>query len=140
MTKMIIGFRSSANQILSVFLVRLALGWIFLYEGTGKLFGFFGGGGIDSIAAYFRDLGIPYAHFNAYLVGTCEFLAGICFVLGFLIRPAAAVVLIIMATAIITAHRSGGYNYPMLIGFVCILLLEHGAGKYSLNSFISKKS
>jgi len=107
-------------------LLQLALAWIFVYEGSGKLFGWFGGSGIESVIGYFASLGIPFPKLSAYLVGCAEFAAGLCFLSGFLVRPASSVVAVIMVTAIFTAHRQGGYNYPLLILCASLLLLETG--------------
>jgi putative oxidoreductase len=139
MTQTITESRLIVSRDITLLLVRLAVGWIFFYEGAGKLFGLFGGSGLVSLAVYFQQLGIPFARFSAYLVGNCEFIAGLCFILGLIARPAGAVVLVIMISAIFTAHRDGGYNYPMLIGVVCILLIVQGAGRFSLDYLFGKR-
>lgn len=117
----------------SVVILRLVLNWIFIREGAQKLFGAFGGGGPESIIAYFKELGIIFPRFNAYLVGNCELLCGIAFLLGLLVRPAAIIISIIMIVAIFTAHRTGGFNYPLLIIAVCVSILQLGAGRFSLD-------
>lgn len=117
--------RKTATAIL---ILRLVMGWIFFYEGAGKLFGWFSGGGIESIVEYFHGLGIPFPRFSAYLVGWTELISGLLFISGVLVKSASLLIAIIMATAIFTAHRSGGFNYPLLILSVCILLFSTGAG------------
>jgi len=123
----------------STILLRLILAWIFIFEGTGKLFGWFGGSGIAGIAGYFVKLGIPFAGFNAYFVGWTELACGVSFLTGLMVKPASIAVAIIMVTAIFTAHRDGGFNYPLLILAACALLIETGPGKVSLHFFKWRK-
>ncbi|MEW6102194.1 MAG: DoxX family protein [Candidatus Omnitrophota bacterium] len=118
-------------------LLRIALGYIFVKEGAGKIYGWFGGGGIESVAAYFQGLGIIFPRFNAYLVGYTEFLGGLLLILGLLARPVAFFIGCIMVVAILTAHRQGGYHYPMLILFICIAFLQSGAGRVSIDWLMS---
>jgi len=112
----------------SVILIRLVMAWIFIFEGGGKLFGWFGGSGIERIAGYFAKLGIPFATVSAYLVGCLEFISGILFLAGVLVRPAAAAIAVIMVTAIFTAHRDSGFNYPLLVLAASVLLIEAPSG------------
>jgi len=116
--------------------LRLALGVIFVMEGTGKLYGWFGGGGWVSTCTFFRDLGIPFPEVNAFLVGYTEFLGGLAFLGGFLVRPAALGIGITMVVAIITAHLDGGWHYPLTVLTSCIALLFLGAGNLSLDKRI----
>lgn len=129
----------STEAGITVSLLRLAMGWIFFFEGSRKLFAWFGGGGIEGIIGYFQSLNIPFAYYSAYLVGGLEFVCGLLFIFGFLVRFASAATAVIMATAIFTAHRAGGYNYPLLIFFACLLLLQHGAGKLSLDCLCARR-
>lgn len=124
--------------MVTILFLRLALAWIFIYEGTGKLYGWFAGSGIESVTQYFYSLGIPFAKFSAYLVGYAELLCGLCFLAGFLVRIASAGIAIIMLVAIFTAHRQGGFNFPLLVFSACALLLESGAGKFSLDRYLGK--
>ncbi len=129
-------FATEAPRSLSV--LRVFLGWVFVKEGTSKLYGWFDGGGIQSITGYFQKLGIIWPELSAHIVGYVEFLGGIALILGFLVRPAAALIGFIMVVAILTAHRTGGYNYPALILVVCIVFLQTGAGYLSVDRKLSR--
>lgn len=122
----------------SVSLLRFVLGFIFFKEGAGKIFGWFGGGGFVSTCAYFQKLGIPFPEFNAYFVGYTEFLGGIALLAGLLTRLAAFPIAMTMITAILTAHKTGGYNYPLLILACCLVLMRLGGGKISVDRFLNR--
>ena len=49
----------------ALLIIRLALGWIFIYHGAGKLFGYAQQGGLSSTKDYFVFLGIKPAGFWA---------------------------------------------------------------------------
>jgi putative oxidoreductase len=122
---------------LATSLLHIVLGIIFIKEGSGKLFGWFGGGGIADISGYFQNLGIPFPLANAYLVGYTEFLGGIALLAGFLTRLAALPIVITMLVAIFSAHRDGGYNYPLLILASCLVLVQAGGGPFSLDRLMT---
>jgi len=123
----------------SVLALRLALGIIFFKEGSGKLFGWFGGGGWESTCAYFDSLGILFPKVNAFFVGYTEFLGGAALFVGCLTRPAALGIGATMVVAIITAHLGGGWHYPLTILTACITLVFLGAGHLSIDQRLSKK-
>lgn len=127
----------SSDAHWSVSLLRAVLGFIFFKEGAGKLFGWFGGGGWAATCAYFDTLGIPFPEFNAFLVAGTEFFGGIALFFGILTRLAAIPIGITMIVAILTAHREGGYNYPMLILSSCLLLVAVGGGRFSLDQLFN---
>jgi len=121
-----------------VLALRLALGVIFLMEGTGKLYGWFGGGGWESTCAYFQRLGIPFPELNAFFVGYTEFLGGLAFIGGLLVRPAALGIGATMVVAITSAHLGGGWHYPTTVLAACIALMFFGAGNLSLDKKLSQ--
>lgn len=122
-----------------VSLMRLLVGFIFFKAGAGKLFGWFGGFGIEKVIGFFTNLGIPYPQYNAYLVGGVEFFGGILMLLGLLTRLVSIPFCIIMLTAIFTAHKDGDFYYPLLIFAACLTFIEVGAGSLSLDKCIGKK-
>lgn len=124
-------FGTQADVSLS--LLRVILGMIFFKEGTGKLLGWFGGGGWSATCAYFQSLGIPFPELNAFLVGITEAGGGLALLVGFLTRFAVIPIGITMVVAILTAHRDGGYHYPLLILMICFVFLRAGSGYLSLD-------
>jgi putative oxidoreductase len=80
----------------SVFLIRLAVGLIFLTQGILKYID--PGMGV----ARFARIGFPHPYFTAHFVGTFEIVCGSLVLLGLWTRPAAVPLLIVISTAIVT--------------------------------------
>lgn len=128
------------NSGILVSLLRIVVGLIFFKAGAGKLFGWFGGFGIEGVTKFFTELGIPYPAFNAYFVGSTEFFGGILMILGLFTRLISIPFCIIMITAISTAHKDGDFYYPLMIFMSCLALFETGAGVLSLDKLCSKNT
>src|SRR4030095_426241 len=122
-----------------VAILRIILGGIFFKAGSGKLFGWFGGHGLEGATQFFQSLNIPYPAFNAVLVGCSEFIGGTCLILGRLTRLVSIPLAITMITAIFTAHRDGDFYYPLVILCGLIALMDVGAGKPSLGCMIGRR-
>lgn len=110
---------------LGVFILRLVLGFSFFMHGSQKLFGFFGGGGINSVIGFLTQLDMPAPILFAYLLACGEFFGGVCLFLGLFTRFFAFVVGFIMAVAIWKVHWSAGFFGPA--GFEFPLSLLAGA-------------
>ncbi len=68
---------------------RFGLAWVFIYHGSGTLFGAFDGLGLQRTAAYFATTAhLHPGMFFAVLNGTIEFFGGIAVGLGVLSRLA----------------------------------------------------
>ncbi len=118
--------------------IRVGVGVLLIGHGTQKLFGWFGGGGIDATAKSFEKAGLRPGRPNAVAAGAAEAGGGALLVAGLEPPLAAAMVTGAMLTAIERVHRAkgpwnqnGGYEYPaVLIGLV-LALAEAGAGPVS---------
>ena len=62
--------------------LRLGLGLIFIYHGAQKLFGWYGGPGLDGVTGFFGNLGFAPASVWAWLVALVEFFGGVIIVTG----------------------------------------------------------
>jgi uncharacterized membrane protein YphA (DoxX/SURF4 family) len=128
------------------FLIRLAVGLIFLSEGIQKyLFPDLVGTG------RFEKIGFNDPAFWAYLTGAFEILCGTLVLLGMFIRLAAVPLLIIMMTAFVAtkwpilmdkgfwsmAHE---YRTDFAMTLLLIFLLIYGAGSWSVDSRISPRN
>ena len=135
------------NKInISILLIRLVVGFVFLSEGIQK-FLFQDALGIGR----FTRIGLPFPHFLGYFVPTFEVGCGALVLAGLFTRLASIPLTIIMLVAIAStkipilmnegfwkmAHEART-DWSMLICSIVLLLL--GAGKYSLDSYLSKKS
>ena len=127
-------------------LIRFITGLILMPHGAGKLFGWFGGRGIEGTAAGFAKMGLEPALPLAYVVGMTEFFGGLLIAIGLLTRPAAIGVVVIMAVAVFQVHLkngffwfNGGYEYPLLWGVVALAIVFCGGGSISFDMKIGKE-
>ena len=125
-------------------LIRAAAGLILMPHGAQKLFGWFGGHGLDGTAGYFAaNLGLEPGIFWATLVALTEFLGGLFLAIGLLTRPVAAVIAVLMAVAVIKVHLGngffwgdGGYEYPLMWGLIALAFVFRGGGAISIDARI----
>ncbi len=127
-------------------LIRFFTGLILMPHGAGKLFGWFGGRGIEGTAAGFAKMGLEPALPLATLVGMTEFFGGLFLAIGLLTRPAALGMIAIMAVAVFQVHLkngffwfNGGYEYPLLWGIIGIAILFRGGGALSVDRKIGRE-
>lgn len=123
--------------------LRVALGAIFLWHGYDKVFV----KGIPAITGFMGSLGLPMPELMAYLLSYGELITGILLILGLLTYWAAKIDAFIALVALFTVHINkgfsvgdGGYEYIMLILAASIAILVSGAGKYSLDAHLMKKT
>lgn len=123
--------------------LRLVLGYAMVAHGAQKLFGWFGGYGLQGTAGFFENtLGMAPGILFAALAGGVEFFGGILLIIGLATRPAALLIGFTMLVAIITVHPSGffapdGMEYPLVLLAVSASLVISGGGKFSLDKKIS---
>ena len=130
-------FGTRAGFLTSV--VRIYIGLIFFRAGTGKLFQWFGGPGPQNFGLFLKSMGLPFPEFQAYLVGSTETLCGLALLGGLLTRLASLPLMIVMLTAIFTAHKDGDFYYPLLILLCCLSFVQSGSGTFSIDKLISRK-
>ena len=132
---------------LALLIVRVTLGVIFIAHGGQKLFGWFGGGGLEPVAGFLGSLGIPLPKIMAVLVGIAEFGGGLGVLVGLLTRVAACGPLAVMIVGIFKVHLANGffmnwYNIPnqghgieycLALASMALVLVIRGAGAYSLD-------
>jgi putative oxidoreductase len=136
-------FRQKSLDIALV-IVRLAMAWIFIYYGAGKLFGWFHGAGLNGTATFMATT----AHLHpgklfAVLSGVTEFVGGIALAVGFLGRLAAFGLFVdmVMAMATVTfqhgliGNAAGvGYGLNVALAALCVTVILLGTGRYSLGA------
>lgn len=122
---------------LGLLALRLMTGSIFVFHGAQKLFGAFGGHGIEGFAGYLETLGIPAPTINAYLAGGTEFVGGIALLTGIFARLFSIPLTFTMLVAAFVAHsgfsiQEGGMEYALMVGVAAAALGLTGPGRFSL--------
>ena len=124
--------------------LRVLVGIIFAAHGAQKLFGWFGGFGLDGTGEYFATVGLTPGYLMALLAGVAEFFGGLALVAGFLVRPAAAALAFAMLIAIVAVHwssgffaASGGYEYALALLAASVALVFSGAGRFSVDRAVA---
>ena len=88
--------------------LHIVVGLLFVGHGSQKLFGVFGGHGLEGTAGFFESLGLRPGRFHASVAGFNEFAGGALLALGLLVPVAAALLIATMVAASLTAHRGKG--------------------------------
>ncbi len=120
-------------------LIRAAAGILLMPHGAQKLFGWFGGSGLDGTAGYFAaNLGLEPGIFWATLVALTEFLGGLFLAIGLLTRPVAvAVFKVHLANGFFWGN--GGYEYPLMWGLIALAFVFRGGGAISVDARIGRE-
>jgi putative oxidoreductase len=87
-------------------------------------------------------LGFPAPIVFAYAAGVAEFFGGLLLAVGFLTRPASALILVTMLVAAFGRHAADpftGKEKALLFAFVALAFLIAGAGRYSLDAAMGKR-
>ena len=126
--------------------LRLPIGVIFVAHGAQKLFGWFGGYGLEGTGQFFGSVGLSPGYLMALLAGAAEFFGGLALVLGLLVRPAAASLAFAMLVAIFAVHvdkgffmSSNGYEYALALFAASLSLVFSGAGRASVDTILARR-
>lgn len=127
--------------------LRVPVGIIFIAHGAQKLFGWFGGYGLEGTGQFFGSVGLNPGTLMALLAGAVEFFGGLALVLGLLVRPAAAALAGAMVIAIFAVHAGkgffadkGGYEYALALFAASLSLLFSGGGRGSADAVLAARA
>ena len=130
----------------SALALRLPVGIIFAAHGAQKLFGWFGGYGLQGTGQWMASIGLEPGVLMALLAGSAEFFGGLALILGLLVRPAAAVLALTMVVAIVTVHignglfmSNNGYEFGLALLAASVSLAISGAGRTSLDATLAAR-
>ena len=130
----------------SALALRLPIGIIFAAHGAQKLFGWFGGYGLEGTAGWMDSIGLSPGMLMALLAGAAEFFGGLALIIGLLTRPAAAALAVAMLVAIFAVHfenglfmANNGYEFGLALLAASVSLLFSGAGKLSVDKLLAGK-
>ena len=128
---------------IGLLLLRLVVGLTLAAHGSQKLFGWFGGGGIDGTGNALAQLGFTPGRRSALLAGLAETGGGLLLALGLATPLASAVLVGVMLVAIVSAHlkqgffnMKGGYEYPLVLAVAVSSLAFTGPGPFSVDALL----
>lgn len=126
---------------LGLLVLQVVIGALIAGHGAQKLFGVFGGHGLEGTAGFFESLGLKPGRLHAGAAGGAELAGGLLLALGLVTPVAAALVIAVMVTAIATVHASnglwnenGGYELNLVVIAIAVALAGTGAGEWSLDA------
>jgi putative oxidoreductase len=128
---------------------RIALAWIFIYYGGGKLFGWFNGPGIHGTSIYFSQAAhLHPGGFFAVLGGLIEFGGAVALALGLFSRLAGialfgdmvmAMITVTWATGINSRSNPPGYQLNLALAVLALVVALLGSGRFSLDALIERR-
>jgi putative oxidoreductase len=120
--------------------IRCALGLLLFAHGAQKLFGWWGGHGLDGTGGFFAQVGHRPGRVMATIAGVSEAAGGGLLVLGLFTPLGAAMVMGVMIVAAASVHAqnglwatNGGFELPLTNGLVALGLAFTGAGSWSVD-------
>ena len=124
--------------------LRIPVGIIFAAHGAQKLFGWFGGYGLEGTGQWMASIGLHPGTLMALLAGGAEFFGGLALIVGLLVRPAAAALAFNMLVAIVAVHlgnglfaSNNGYEYALALLAATVALTLSGGGRASLDRVLA---
>lgn len=133
-----------ANDSLAPVALRIAAGIIFMAHGAQKLFGWFGGYGLEGTGQWMASIGLEPGYFMALMAGSAEFFGGLFLLLGLLTRATSLVLAFTMLVAIVTVHlpnglfmSNNGYEFGLALMVISISTTISGAGRFSIDNLLN---
>ncbi len=132
-----------APRDLGLLVLRLGIGGTLIAHGTQKLFGWFGGAGLDKTAVTFDHIGFRPGKINAVAAGLGEAGGGALLAAGVGTPGAGAA---IAGTMIVASSMhipngffasNGGFEFPAVLGASAAALALTGPGALSLDHVLS---
>ena len=135
-----VGLLSRRSDVV-LLLLRTVIGVVFVAHGAQKLFGAFGGRGLDVVANVMAGYGLKPGIFFAVLCGIAEFGGGLLLLAGLLTPLAGLIIIGVMVVAIVVSTGQDGfiplggvgYEYNLVLIAVALALVIAGPGRWSLD-------
>lgn len=136
---------------IALLLMRLTLGWVFVFHGAQKLFGWFDGKGMDAFISSNAIQAMPVLppEVWGWTAALSEFAAGILLIVGLFTRLAALPIIASMIVAIwqvhgphgfaITNRPVPGYEYNLVLITMATALILAGPGIISLDALLFRQ-
>jgi putative oxidoreductase len=118
--------------------LRIPIGIILIAHGSQKLFGWFGGYGLEGTGQWMASIGLTPGYLMALMAGSSEF--------GLLTRPTALVLSFTMLVAIFSVHlenglflANNGYEFGLALLAATVSLAVSGAGKLAIDNVFANR-
>ena len=128
---------------IGLLLLRLTVGLTIAEHGAQKLFGRFGGPGLEGTGQFFGMLGFLPGRRHALMAGLAETGGGLLLALGLFTPLASALLFSVLFVAAVTVHikkgffaQNGGYEYTLVLGVAAISVAFTGPGSLSLDTLL----
>ncbi len=125
----------------ALLIARVVLGLSLAAHGSQKLFGWFGGHGIEGTGGFFEGLGFRPGRTFATLAGLCELVGGLLTALGLLGPIGPALMIVIFVVAMLSVHAGRGYfadqggpELPVIYAMGALMIAYVGPGRYALDN------
>lgn len=126
------------KEHIALFIVRITLGVIFIMHGSQKVFGLFGGPGLQGFAVWAAQA-MGLSPFLAYLAAFAELIGGVLLLLGIAAELGALMTIPVMLGAAFILHwphgffsQNGGYDFPLSLALFAFAIVIGGPGKFAL--------
>ena len=133
-----------SNAGIAALILRVPLGVILAAHGAQKLFGWFGGYGLEGTGQWMASIGLEPGYLMALLAGSAEFFGGLALVLGLLTRPAALVSALTMLVAMFAVHignglfmANNGYEFALSLLAASVALTVQDGGRLALDNLLA---
>ncbi len=131
-------------QDAGLFLIRAMVGVVFVFHGAQKLFGVWGGAGLEGFTAFLTQIQVPMPALSAVLAGVAEFGGGLLLIAGLATRLAAVPLVITMVVAAFHVHGKAfalptGMEYALTLGVVTLGVALTGPGGLSLDALLGRR-
>jgi putative oxidoreductase len=130
-----------SNAGFAALVLRVPVGIVLAAHGAQKLFGWFGGYGLEGTGQWMASIGLAPGYLMALMAGSAEFFGGLALIFGLLTRPAALVNAFAMFVAIFSVHIShglfisnNGYEFALALFAATFALAIQGGGKFAIDN------
>jgi putative oxidoreductase len=128
---------------IGLLIIRVVIGLSFMAHGAQKLFGWFGGYGLNGTGGWMESLGLKPGVTMALMAGLAELIGGLLFTLGLLTPLAAVMIAATMVMTIVKVHAPNGYwatqnGYELNLTLIAVVIgvAFIGPGQYALDAII----
>lgn len=136
-----------SNDSFAPLALRIPIGIIFMAHGAQKLFGWFGGYGLEGTGGWMESIGLAPGFLMALLAGSAEFFGGLFILLGLLTRLSSVALAFTMVVAIFSVHfanglfmSNNGYEFGLALLAASVSLAISGGGRLSIDHKLLSKN